>query len=684
MMGGGGGHGPQAMLKQEVFKPKEVRNTLGRFGRYLKPFWWIGLLTLVMMIISTWTQVTTPNLTGQVVDCFLTPVVGAATGQSLPGMQPTNAQQNCWLSQPPTNFTESVVEKMYTFNGFAVPPADLGLLQTEQRIEGLGRLIAVLIVFFVIGAITAGLTAYGVTWAGMRVVREMRLEVFDKVQLLQIGYYAEHEAGDLMSRITNDTETILQALNFALVNVVSGVLLLVWTTYAMFKISVPYALLSMVTVPLMIWATTYFSGQARKAFRKSRKELGNVNAELQESISSVREVQAFNREEENIEQFQVTNAANRDANVKAVSFTSALAPTLEALGYLSLAIVTVAGGMALLGNGMLFGTVVSLGLVITFVGYVQRFNQPIAQISVLWTNIQNAVAGAERIFGLLDEPLTVQDEPEAKPMPQIEGRVEFQNVSAQYVEGQPVLCNVSFTALPGQTIAIVGPTGAGKTTIINLIPRFYDVVDGSVLIDGIDVRKVTEASLRSQIGIVLQDTFLFSTTVMENIRFGKPDATDEEVFAAARLANADVFIDRLPEKYQTVLGERGSGLSQGQRQLISIARAALNDPRILILDEATSSVDTRTERLIQKALEKLLEGRTSFVIAHRLSTIRNADLLLVIDGGEIVECGKHAELLEKMGFYHNLYMSQFRREPQDGSTGGATAGANLSPAPANG
>jgi ATP-binding cassette subfamily B protein len=340
--------------------------------------------------------------------------------------------------------------------------------------------------------------------------------------------------------------------------------------------------------------------------------------------------------------------------------------------------------MALLGNGMLFGTAISIGLVITFVGYVQRFNQPIGQISVLWTNIQNAVAGAERIFGLLDEPLSVQDEPGAIQMPQIEGRVEFRNVTAQYVEDQPVLCNVSFTALPGQTIAIVGPTGAGKTTIINLIPRFYDVVDGSVLIDGIDVRKVTEASLRSQIGIVLQDTFLFSTSVMENIRFGKPEATDEEVFAAARLANADGFIRNLSDGYQTVLGERGSGLSQGQRQLISIARAALNNPRILILDEATSSVDTRTERLIQKALEELLKGRTSFVIAHRLSTIRNADLLLVIDGGEIVECGKHEELLAKKGFYHNLYMSQFRNDPSQGGKGANQAPPAGNPFPALG
>jgi ATP-binding cassette subfamily B multidrug efflux pump len=408
--------------------------------------------------------------------------------------------------------------------------------------------------------------------------------------------------------------------------------------------------------------TVWFSAQARKAFRRTRTEMGSVNAELQESIASVREVQAFNRADENIENFKVTNAANRDANIRAVAFTSALAPALEGLGYLALAIVTCVGGLALLSGQPLFGTTVSLGLVITFLGYVQRFNQPIQQIAILWTNLQSAIAGGERIFNLLDVQPEIVDAPNARPMPEIIGKVEFQNVTAAYKKDEHVLNGVSFTAEPGQTIAIVGPTGAGKTTMINLIPRFYDVTGGAVLIDDIDVRYVTAESLRRQIGIVLQDTFLFSASVMENIRFGRPEASDEEVIAAARLAHADTFIERLPEGYNTVLGERGSGLSQGQRQLLAIARAALANPRILILDEATSSVDTRTERLIQKALEKLLSGRTSFVIAHRLSTIRNADLVLVLDQGNIVECGKHDELLAKKGFYYNLYMSQFRRE----------------------
>jgi len=378
----------------------------------------------------------------------------------------------------------------------------------------------------------------------------------------------------------------------------------------------------------------------------------------------VREVQAFNRADENIENFRVTNAANRDANVTAVAYTSALAPTLEALGYVALAIVAGVGGMAILTTGTLFGTVVSLGLVITFVAYVQRFNQPIQQIAVLWTSLQNAVAGGERIFNLMDVEPEIVNKPDALEMPAIRGEVEFENVCASYRPGLPVLSGVYFTAAPGETVAIVGPTGAGKTTIINMIPRFYDVCDGAVRIDGIDVRDVTTESLRRQIGIVLQDTFLFSTTVMENIRYGRPEATDEEVLAAAKLANLDGFIERLPDGYQTVLGERGSGLSQGQRQLISIARAALANPRILILDEATSSVDTRTERLIQKALNELLKDRTSFVIAHRLSTIRNANLLLVIDQGQIIERGKHDELLAKKGFYYNLYMSQFRTEDE--------------------
>ncbi|MBL8055455.1 MAG: ABC transporter ATP-binding protein [Anaerolineales bacterium] len=680
----GGPGGPRALMAQETYKPKSVGATLARLGQHFGPYWYAMLAAALFVVIATWAQVTTPELTGQLVDCYLAPAAASTFGNFPGASGDQNASaSNCWLSAgaEPQGFTQTLLKNAFTAGGFA-PPAAGAALSDADRLAGLGRVILLIIGLYVAGSLLTGMTFFAMTWAGQHVLRALRLEVFEHLHRLPLIYYAEHEAGDLMSRITNDTETINQAISFALVNVASGLLLLGWIAYNMLAKNVPFALLSMAVTPLMAIATLYFSDQARKAFRRSRQEMGAVNANLQESIAAVREVQAFNRAEENIEQFRAANAANRDANVRAVAFTSALAPALEALGYLALAVVTCAGGLALLNGAQLFGTAVSLGLVITFLGYVQRFNQPIQQIAVLWTNIQSAIAGAERIFGLLDVEPAIQDRPNAPAMPPIVGRVQFEHASAEYKKGTPVLHAVDFTAEPGQTVAIVGPTGAGKTTIINLIPRFYDVTGGAVKIDGVDVRAIAKESLRKQIGIVLQDTFLFSTTVMENIRFGRPSATDEDVIAAAKLAHADSFIERLTDKYQTVLGERGSGLSQGQRQLLSIARAALADPRILILDEATSSVDTRTERLIQKALEQLLKGRTSFVIAHRLSTIRNADMILVLKAGEVIERGKFDELLAQRGFFYELYMSQFRaQERGQEHTPAAGPGANGRPQP---
>jgi ATP-binding cassette subfamily B protein len=654
-------------MEQETSKPANVGKTLARLGAYFKPYWPFLILVIGLVVVSTWAQVTSPVLTGLVVDCYLAPAqVGGSTG--FPGAPAQTgditATTGCWLAegQTPQGFTQNVISSAFSLGGFPQPAPIPAEMSAAERIAGIGRLVLIIITLFVMGAVLTGLTFFFMSWSGQHVLRALREDVFQQLHRLSLAYYSEHESGDLMSRITNDAETIQQALSFALVSVLSGILLLFWITYNMLSLSPALGLLSLLVVPLMAVATFWFSTQARKAFRRTRQQMGSVNAELQENIAAVREVQAFNRAEENIESFRITNAANRDANVRAVAYTSALAPTLEALGYVALAIVTVVGGFILLGDTTLFGATVTLGLVITFVGYVQRFNQPIQQIAVLWTNLQSAIAGSERMFSLLDVEPEIQDAPDALPAPQIHGQVEFSQVFASYKKDQAVLNGVSFIAEPGQTVAIVGPTGAGKTTLINLIPRFYDVTGGAVLIDGIDVRYMQMESLRKQIGIVLQDTFLFSASLMENIRYGKLEASDEEVIAAAKLAHADAFIERLEQGYQTVLGERGSGLSQGQRQLIAIARAALSDPRILILDEATSSVDTRTERLIQKALEELLKGRTSFVIAHRLSTIRNADVVLVLDQGQIVERSRHTELLARRGFYYDLYMSQFRRE----------------------
>jgi ATP-binding cassette subfamily B protein len=614
--------GARRLLETETTKPKSPWTTLRRFVRLFRPYWWLVLISLVFIVIATYTQVLTPELTAQAVDCYLFPTDPSA----------------CW------------------FNGGTIP------VTTEERVIGLGTLVLVLVAAFAVGSIFTGLGFYAMTAAGQRVLRNLREDLFAHLQDLSLGYYSENEAGQIMSRVTNDTDTIQQVFSFGLVSVVSGLLLMVWIAVVMLQTNVAYALISLSVVPFMFWATSFLSGRARKAFRKSRQQIGNVNAELQESLSGVREVQAFNREAESIASFEGTNAANRDANIRAASFTSALTPTLEALGYVGLAIVVVVGGLAVLGDVPLLGTAVTLGTVFAFLQYSQRFSQPIQQISVLWTNLQSAVAGGERIFALVDTPPDIADKPGAQPIPPIVGRVVFDNVRAGYQDDVHVLRGVSFTAEPGKTIAVVGPTGAGKTTIINLIPRFYDVSAGAVTIDGYDVREVTQGSLRSQVGIVLQDTYLFSDTVMNNIRYGKLDATDEEVIAAAEMVQANTFIERLAEGYNTVLGERGAGLSQGQRQLIAIARVALNNPRILILDEATSSVDTRTERLIQRAFEKIMAGRTTFVIAHRLSTIRHADTVLMLRAGEIIERGTHDELLAMRGAYYDLYMSQFRAQ----------------------
>ena len=635
-------------LGAETSKARSVGPTLRRLWQYFRHYGWVLLVVALLAIGSTYMQVLVPDLTGQAVDCYLGPysvgsAIGDGAGFPIPqgGEGDSGAFNNCTYTTP-----------------------DIGA-SAADTLQGFGSLILIIVGLYIGSAIFSGLMFYLMSWAGNHVLRDLQAMVFAHIHKLPLGYFTQHDAGDVMSRFTNDIDTLQQVMGFGLVSVLQGSLLIVWVVVVMFRLNAPFALISLITLPLMFIATRWFSTQARKAFRQARQQIGNVNADLQESISAVREVQAFSREDENIQNFRESNAANRDANIRAQAFTGALGPVLEGLSYVSLAVVAGVGGILMLNGQGLVGTSISVGLIITFIGYSQQFNRPVQQISTLWASIQSAIAGAERIFGLIDEPLEIVDHPNAIEMPPINGHVVYNDVYAEYNPGEPVLQGISIDAQPGQTIAIVGPTGAGKTTIINLLPRFWDVTAGSILIDGIDVRNVTQESLRRQIGIVLQDSFLFSDTVTNNIRYGRPDASDEEVMAAARLAHADEFITRLPNGYQTVLGERGGGLSQGQRQLLSIARVALINPRILILDEATSSVDTRTEREIQKALEELLHGRTSFVIAHRLSTIRTADQVLVVSDGRIIEQGTHESLLAQQGAYYDLYMSQFRRKDPD-------------------
>jgi ATP-binding cassette subfamily B protein/subfamily B ATP-binding cassette protein MsbA len=489
---------------------------------------------------------------------------------------------------------------------------------------------------------------------GQRVLASLRERIFDRLLRLPLRYFDRRPVGDLMSRVTNDVDTLNQLLSQGFTQLLGSFFSLIGIVVAMLLLDWRLALVCFTIIPVMLLVNVYFARRARRAFRTTRETVGDVTAGLQEEITGVREAQAFNRTEANIARFRERNAANRTANVQAVAITSAFAPAIDVLSTLATAVVIGYGGYL-----VVTGTL-SVGLLAAFLIYVQQFFRPIQLASQVYTQAQAALAGGERIYNILDEDPEPPDPPGMPSLGTIEGRIEFEGVTFGYEPGRPVIHDVSFEIEPGQTVALVGPTGAGKTTIANLVPRFYDATGGSVRVDGRDVREVKRESLREGIATVLQEPFLFSGTVAENIGYGRQDAMREEVEAAARVASAHDFVSELPDGYDTVLGGGGGKLSQGQRQLLSFARAVLANPRILILDEATSNIDTRTEALIQRALGTLLEGRTSIVIAHRLSTIRTADLILVVADGRIAERGTHAELLEKSGLYADLYRRQFR------------------------
>jgi len=489
---------------------------------------------------------------------------------------------------------------------------------------------------------------------GQRALADLRATLFRHLQALSLGYHETHIVGVTVSCVINDVAVINDLLSQGLVTFVGDILILVGIIVVMLSLSPRLALLSFTVVPLMLLATALFSRRARQAFRRTRSAVAAVVGDLAEDISGMKVIQAFARENDAQQEFQRFNEANRDAHISAMSLSFAFLPSVEFLGLLATAIVLGAGGLMVVQGR------VTLGVMVAFLAYVARFFQPIQELSQLYTTLQSAMAGGERVLELLDTPVAVRDRPDARDMPTLRGEITLEHVSFRYRPEDPyALRDVSLHIPAGQTVALVGPTGAGKTSIANLIVRFYDVAEGAVRIDGIDVRDVAQRSLRAQTGLVPQDPFLFAGTIADNIRFSRPDAPDEAVVAAARLANADAFIAALPDGYQTPIYEGGANLSVGQRQLICIARAALADPRILILDEATANVDSVTEELIQEALAQLLRGRTAVVIAHRLSTVRNAHLICVVQDGRIVEQGTHAELLAKGGVYRTLYERQF-------------------------
>ncbi|MFG5371532.1 ABC transporter ATP-binding protein [Enterococcus faecalis] len=493
---------------------------------------------------------------------------------------------------------------------------------------------------------------YAITEIGQDILKDMRFSIFEHLQKLPFSYFDSRPHGKILIRVVNYINTLSDLLSNGLINLISDLFNVIITLIFMLFIDVKLTLYSLLLLPVLFVMVLFIQGKQRKAYQELSNKQSNLNAYIHESISGIKITQSFAREDENFQIFNEVSEEYRQSFMKAVRVQYLLWPAVQNISVITTCFIYFVGIRQL-------GVSVTTGTLIAFIGYINNFWNPVINIGNFYNSLITATAYLERIFETMDVVPEIQDAPHAIALPPIKGTVDFQHVYFRYEEGKNILTDVSFHIEPGQTIALVGPTGAGKTTIINLLSRFYDVNEGAVKIDGYDVRDVTLRSLRKQMGVMLQDTFIFSGTTIENIRYGNLAATEEEVIQAAKIVRAHDFIKDLKDGYETVVEERGSTLSAGQRQLISFARALLADPKILILDEATSSIDTKTEELLQEGLQQLLKGRTSFIIAHRLSTIKNSDKIFYIDGGRIVEEGSHDQLMAKHALYHHLYQSQY-------------------------
>jgi len=517
-----------------------------------------------------------------------------------------------------------------------------------KDIDGTIRMVLLLTAIYVAGAILTWLQTFVMIHVSQKTIWQLRQQLFEKYQLLPLSSFDKRQQGDLMSRMTNDIENLNAALSQSVIQIISTILTVIGSAIAMFYLNWVLAIVTMLIIPCILWAANQIIKRSSKNYKARQKDLGSLNGFIAETISNSDITTLFGKEEQTIAQFNVANEKLRDSAMRAEIVSGLMGPVNNFINTLGIGVIVGVGALM-----SIYG-LVTIGVIASFITYSRQFLRPISQLSNLFNTFQSAIAGAERVFEMIDEEEEVKDVPKAITKDKFEGNVVFRNVKFQYNEDKKILHNISFEAKAGETIALVGPTGSGKTTIIQLLNRFYDVTNGEILLDGENIKKYKMENLRDHIGVVLQDTYLFSGTVRENIRYGKLEATDEEVEEAAKIAYAHNFIKYLPKRYETVLVSGGTNLSQGQRQLIAIARAILENPDLLILDEATSSVDTMTEIHIQKGLNNLMKGRTSFVIAHRLKTIENADKILVIKDGSIIEQGNHETLMKQNGFYTNL------------------------------
>jgi len=600
-----GGHGPRGLAMLE--KPRDFKGTFRRLVGYLRPHFAKLILVIILAVLSTAFGIVSPK------------IMGLAT----------------------TKLAEGIAARL---NG--VPDAAIDFAY-------IGNILLILGGLYLLSSLFSFAQQYVMAGVTQNTVYDMRREIMQKLSRLPLRYYDSRTHGEILSRVTNDVDTISSTLQQSMTQLITAAATLVGIVFMMLWISPFLTLVTVIILPAAFVVTRKIASHSRKYFAGQQKNLGDLNGHVEEMLGGHKVIKAFGREQDSINKFEEVNERLYDTSWKAQFISGLIMPLMMLLNNIGFVLVSVAGGIMVIRGSLPIGDVQAM------IQYSRQFTQPISQTASIFNILQATMAAAERVFEVLDEEEERPDDPKAVKLSQLQGQVQFKNVDFSYQEDAPLFEDLTIDAKPGQTIAIVGPTGAGKTTLVNLLMRFYEVNGGKITVDGIDIKDLQRTDLRSIFGMVLQDTWLFNGTIRDNIAYGRLSASEEEVVQAAKAAHADHFIRTLPDGYDTILNEEASNISQGQKQLLTIARAVLADPAILILDEATSSVDTRTEVLIQEAMDKLMKGRTSFVIAHRLSTIRNADLILVMNEGQIIEQGTHQGLLDQDGFYAELYNSQF-------------------------